>query len=160
MIILRYSVEKQLILYAYVLIIQVNTKVYLGLHIMPYSIIKEVKVRLWSKYDVHFVANNVVNILAGINGSGKTSLLPETNKLALVNINGKNLVVLIPSVDKIVIRDKRKASNALAQDLELYIFDMKTGPSTMSYRMSMNDASADKQAYNVHSGFVKITSAK
>ncbi len=46
--------------------IQVNTKVYLGLHIMPYSIIKEVKVRLWSKYDVHFVANNDVNILAGI----------------------------------------------------------------------------------------------
>lgn len=91
MIILRYSVEKQLILYAYVLIIQVNTKVYLGLHIMPYSIIKEGKVRLWSKYDVHFVANNDVNILAGINGSGITSLLPETNKLALVNINGKNL---------------------------------------------------------------------
>lgn len=112
MIILRYSVEKQLILYAYVLMllnaIQVNTKVYLGLHIMPYSIIKEVKVRLWSKYDVHFVANNDVNILAGINGSGKTSLLPETNKLALVNINGKNLVVLIPSVDKSVISKNTK----------------------------------------------------
>lgn len=112
MIILRYSVEKQLILYAYVLMllnaIQVNTKVYLGLHIMPYSIIKEVKVRLWSKYDVHFVANNDVNILAGINGSGKTSLLPETNKLALVNINGKNLVVQIPSVDKSVISKNTK----------------------------------------------------
>ena len=75
---------------------------------MPYSIIKEVKVRLWSKYDVHFVANNDVNILAGINGSGKTSLLPETNKLALVNINGKNLVVLIPSVDKSVISKNTK----------------------------------------------------
>lgn len=75
---------------------------------MPYSIIKEVKVRLWSKNDVHFVANNDVNILAGINGSGKTSLLPETNKLALVNINGKNLVVLIPSVDKSVISKNTK----------------------------------------------------
>ncbi len=75
---------------------------------MPYSIIKEVKARLWSKYDVHFVANNDVNILAGINGSGKTSLLPETNKLALVNINGKNLVVLIPSVDKSVISKNTK----------------------------------------------------
>lgn len=94
--------------HAYVLIIQVNTKVYLGLHIMPYSIIKEVKVRLWSKYDVHFVANNDVNILAGINGSGIISLLPETNKLALVNINGKNLVVLIPSVDKSVISKNTK----------------------------------------------------
>lgn len=75
---------------------------------MPYSIIKEVKVRLWGKYDVHFVANNDVNILAGINGSGKTSLLPETNKLALVNINGKNLFVLIPSVDKSVISKNTK----------------------------------------------------
>lgn len=75
---------------------------------MPYSIIKEVKVCLWSKYDAHFVANNDVNILAGINGSGKTSLLPETNKLALVNINGKNLVVLIPSVDKSVISKNTK----------------------------------------------------
>ncbi len=75
---------------------------------MPYSIIKEVKARLWSKYDVHFVANNDVNILAGINGSGKTSLLPETNKLALVNINGKNLVVLIPSADKSVISKNTK----------------------------------------------------
>lgn len=52
-------------------------KVYLGLHIMPYSIIKEVKVRLWSKYDVHFVANNDVNILAGINGSGKNPCCPK-----------------------------------------------------------------------------------
>lgn len=76
------------------------------------------------------------------------------------NIDDKNLVVLIPSVDNIVIHDKQRTSNALTLDLEFYIFDMKTGPSMMSYRISMNDTSADKQAYNVQSDFVKITSAK
>ena len=113
---------------------------------MPYSKIKEVKVHLWSNYDVHFVANDDVNVIVGINGSGKTTLLTEIYKLTLNNIDDKNQVVLIPSVDNIVIRDKRRTSNALTQDLEFYIFDMKTGPSMMSYRMSMIDASADKQA--------------
>lgn len=112
---------------------------------MPYSKIKEVEVRLWSNYDVHFVANDDVNVIVGINGSGKTTLLTEIYKLALNNIDDKNQVVLIPSVDNIVIRDKRRTSNALTQDLEFYIFDMKTGPSMMSYRMSMIDASVDKQ---------------
>lgn len=112
---------------------------------MPYSKIKEVKVRLWSNYDVHFVANDDVNIIVGINGSGKTSLLTEIKKLALGNINDKNQVVLIPSVDNIVICDKRRTCNALEQELEFYIFDIKTGPSLMSYRMSMIDAPANKQ---------------
>lgn len=113
---------------------------------MPYSKIKEVKVRLWSNYDVRFVANDDVNVIVGINGSGKTTLLTEIYKLAINNIDDKNQVVLIPSVDNIVIRDKRRTSNALTQDLEFYIFDMKTGPSMMSYRMSMIDASVDRQA--------------
>lgn len=113
---------------------------------MPYSKIKEIKVRLWSNYDVHFVANDDVNIIVGINGSGKTTLLTDIKKLALSNIDDKYLVVLIPSADNIVIRDKRRTSNALTQDLEFYIFDMETGPSMMSYRMSMVDAPADKQA--------------
>ena len=43
-------------------------------------------------------------------------------------------------------RDKRKVANALTQDLEFYMFDMKTGPSMMYYRMSMIDASPEKQA--------------
>ena len=87
-----------------------------------------------------------MNIIVGINGSGKTTLLTDIKKLALSNIDDKYLVVLIPSADNIVIRDKRRTSNALTQDLEFYIFDMKTGPSMMSYRMSMVDAPADKQA--------------
>lgn len=113
---------------------------------MSYSKIKDVKTRLWSKYDVSIIANEDVNIIVGINGSGKTTLLNEIYKLALENLEDKNQVIYVPSIDNIAMRDKRKTSNALTQDLEFYMFDMKTGPSMMYYRMSMIDASAEKQA--------------
>ena len=113
---------------------------------MSYSRIKEIKTRLWGKYDVSIIANEDVNIIVGINGSGKTTLLNEIYKLALENLEDKNQVIYVPSIDNIAMRDKRKSSNALTQDLEFYMFDMKTGPSMMYYRMSMIDASAEKQA--------------
>lgn len=112
---------------------------------MSYSKIKEIKTRLWDKYDVSIIANKDVNIIVGINGSGKTTLLNEIYKLALGNLEDKNQVIYVPSIDNIAMRDKRKTSNALTQDLEFYMFDMKTGPSMMYYRMSMIDASAEKQ---------------
>ena len=113
---------------------------------MSYSKIKEIKTRLWGKYDVSIIANEDVNIIVGINGSGKTTLLNEIYKLALGNLEDKNQVIYVPSIDNIAMRDKRKTSNALTQDLEFYMFDMKIGPSMMYYRMSMIDASAEKQA--------------
>ena len=113
---------------------------------MSYSKIKDIKTRLWGKYDVSIIFNEDVNIIVGINGSGKTTLLNEIYKLALENLEDKNQVVYVPSIDNIAMRDKRKTSNALTQDLEFYMFDMKTGPSMMYYRMSMIDASAEKQA--------------
>ena len=113
---------------------------------MSYSKIKEIKTRLWDKYDVSIIANKDVNIIVGINGSGKTTLLNEIYKLALGNLEDKNQVIYVPSIDNIAMRDKRKTANALTQDLEFYMFDMKTGPSMMYYRMSMIDASAEKQA--------------
>lgn len=113
---------------------------------MSYSKIKEIKTRLWGKYDVSIIANKDVNIIVGINGSGKTTLLNKIYKLALENLEDKNQVIYVPSIDNIAMRDKRKTSNALTQDLEFYMFDMKTGPSMMYYRMSMIDASAEKQA--------------
>ena len=113
---------------------------------MSYSKIKEIKTRLWGKYDVSIIANEDVNIIVGINGSGKTTLLNEIYKLALENLEDKNQVIYVPSIDNIAMRDKRKTSNALTQNLEFYMFDMKTGPSMMYYRMSMIDASAEKQA--------------
>ena len=113
---------------------------------MSYSKIKDIKTRLWGKYDVSIIANEDVNIIVGINGSGKTTLLNEIYKLALGNLEDKNQVIYVPSIDNIAMRDKRKTSNALTQDLEFYMFDMKTGPSMMYYRMSMIDASDEKQA--------------
>ena len=113
---------------------------------MSYSKIKEIKTRLWDKYDVSIIANKDVNIIVGINGSGKTTLLNEIYKLALGNLEDKNQVIYVPSIDNLAMRDKRKTSNALTQDLEFYMFDMKIGPSMMYYRMSMIDASAEKQA--------------
>ena len=113
---------------------------------MSYSKIKEIKTRLWDKYDVSIIANKDVNIIVGINGSGKTTLLNEIYKLALGNLEDKNQVIYVPSIDNIAMRDKRKTSNALTQDLEFYMFDMKIGPSMMYYRMSMIDASTEKQA--------------
>ena len=113
---------------------------------MSYSKINDIKTRLWGKYDVSIISNEDVNIIVGINGSGKTTLLNEIYKLALGNLEDKNQVIYVPSIDNIAMRDKRKTSNALTQDLEFYMFDMKIGPSMMYYRMSMIDASAEKQA--------------
>ena len=113
---------------------------------MSYLKIKEITTDLWGKYNVYFMANADVNIIVGINGSGKTTLLNKIYKLALGNSSDKNQVVFVPSIDNIAIRDKRKVANALTQDLEFYMFDMKTGPSMMYHRMSMIDATAERQA--------------
>ena len=111
-----------------------------------YSKLEDIRTSLWGKFNLHFKANDDVNIIVGINGSGKTTLLNEIHKIALDNIDDKNLVVFVPSIDNIAMRDKRKVTNALTQDLEFYMFDMKTGPSMMYHRMAMIDASPEKQA--------------
>ena len=103
--------------------------------------IPEVYVKLWNKYKVRFTPHPDVNIIVGINGSGKTTLLSEIEKSL-----PKGTYIYIPSIDNLETRDKRKKDTALSQDLDSYIYDMKTGPSLMYYRMSMLDASADKQA--------------
>ena len=114
--------------------------------VIMYSKLEDIRTSLWGKFNLHFKANDDVNIIVGINGSGKTTLLNEIHKIALDNIDDKNLVVFIPSIDNIAMRDKRKVTNALTQDLEFYMFDMKTGPSMMYHRMAMIDASPEKQA--------------
>lgn len=84
---------------------------------MSYSKIKEISISLWDKYNVHFKANEDVNIIVGINGSGKTTLINEIYKLALDYLDDKKQIVFMPSIDNIAIRDKRKVVNALTQDL-------------------------------------------
>ena len=115
---------------------------------MSYSKLKEIKTQLWHKYDVHFTANDDVNIIVGVNGSGKTTLLEEIFRLVYnsLGVDEKRQVVRVRSIDDFVIRDKRKTTNALTQELEHYVYDMKSGHSMMSYRMTMIDASVEKQA--------------
>lgn len=108
--------------------------------------ISEVDVTLWNRYRVKFKPNPDVNIIVGINGSGKTTLLSELEKIASKELGKDGQYVYIPSIDNLVVKDKRKNSNALSQDLDTYLYDMKTGPSLMYYRMSMLDASASLQS--------------
>ena len=98
---------------------------------------------LWNKYKVSFDPHADVNILVGINGSGKTTLLKEIENICVKTL-GEERVIYVPSVDNLVVRDGRKKGNALTQDLDSYIYNMKTGPSLMYYRMSMLDASSSK----------------
>ena len=108
--------------------------------------ISEVNIGIWNKSQVQFQANPDVNIIMGINGSGKTTFLNNLYKALLSSKDTKYNVVYIPSIDNISMRDKRKTATALSQDLEYLIYDMKTGPSLMSLRMSLIDSSAEKQA--------------
>ena len=78
---------------------------------MSYSKFKTIKGTLWNKYYVNFNANEDVNIIVGINGSGKTTLLNKIYKLALDNLEGKNRVIFVQSIDNIAMHDKRKVSN-------------------------------------------------
>lgn len=108
--------------------------------------IKDINIRIWNKQKVLFTAHSDVNIIMGINGSGKTTFLSNLYKSLTENKKDFEDIVYLPSIDNISMRDKRKTATALSQDLEYFIYDMKTGPSLMSLRMSMIDSPEDKQA--------------
>lgn len=108
--------------------------------------IRDVEVTLWDKYKVTFSPHSDVNIIVGINGSCKTTLLSEMEKIVLKAISEKCSCIYIPSIGNLIIRDKRKKETALSQDLDSYIYDMKTDPSLMYYRMSMLDAEESVQS--------------
>ncbi len=113
---------------------------------MSQSRITAVNVTIWNKRQVQFQPNPDVNIIMGINGSGKTTFLYNLYGSILGDNGNKEDVVYLPSIDNISMRDKRKTATALAQDLEYYIYDMKTGPSLMSLRMSMLDKPVAEQS--------------
>lgn len=108
--------------------------------------IKDINISIWNKQKVQFTAHSDVNIIMGINGSGKTTFLSNLYKSLTENKKDFEDIVYLPSIDNISMRDKRKTATALSQDLEYFIYDMKTGPSLMSLRMSMIDSPEDKQA--------------
>ncbi|MDE6416191.1 MAG: ATP-binding protein [Duncaniella sp.] len=108
--------------------------------------ISEINVNLWNKRNVSFVPHSDVNIIVGINGSGKTTLLNEIEKIARLRLENEESCIYIPSVDNLQARDKRQKATPLSQALDAYIYDMKSGPSLMYYRMSMLDASLSQQS--------------
>lgn len=107
--------------------------------------IKDINISIWNNRKVQFFAHLDVNIIMGINGSGKTTFLSNLYNSLTENKKDTEDVVYLPSIDNISMRDKRKTATALSQDLEYYIYDMKTGPSLMSLRMSMIDSPEKKQ---------------
>ncbi len=109
--------------------------------------ISEVHVNLWGgTNEVSFLPHPDVNIIVGINGSGKTTMLFELEKALSKKPETKGSFIYIPSVDNLATRDNRKKGTALSQDLDSYIYDMKTGPSLMYYRMSMLDATTAQES--------------
>lgn len=107
--------------------------------------LSDVNICLWDKYNVSFTPHPDVNIIVGINGSGKTTLLTEIEKAVKDVVIDADRCIYIPSVDNLIAKDGRKKSTALSQYLDSYIYDMKSGPSLMYYRMSMLDASVSVQ---------------
>lgn len=106
----------------------------------------EVDVTLWNKYKVRFKPHPDVNIIVGINGSGKTTLLSEIEKILSKNTEKNGNYIYIPSLDNLSVRDGRKKENALTQTLMNYIFYNKDTQSLMYYRMSMIDASEERES--------------
>lgn len=108
--------------------------------------VKDINISIWNNQKVQFTAHSDVNVIMGINGSGKTTFLSNLYKSLTDNKKNSEDIVYLPSIDNLAMRDKRKTATALLQDLEYFIYDMKTGPSLMSLRMSMIDSPEEKQA--------------
>ena len=95
---------------------------------MSLSRISEVNINLWNRQKVQFPAYSDVNIIMGVNGSGKTTFLKNLyESLVAKNYEQSEDIVYLPSIDNIAMRDKRKTATALAQNLEYFIYDMKMG---------------------------------
>lgn len=97
---------------------------------------------IWGGHRIEW--NNInpdVNIVVGINGMGKTTLLNA------INDKIKDNIIYIRSTDNIPMRDKRRESkaNALTQELEYYFYDTKNGPSLMQMRAASYDLPSEEQ---------------
>ena len=93
--------------------------------------INEFSASIWENHKINWKEIKPdVNIIVGINGKGKTTLLDRIYK----QYSKDSDCIYIRSIDNIALRDKRKVDNALSQELEYYLFDTKVGPSLMTRR--------------------------
>lgn len=110
---------------------------------------------LWQRWNIVWDnINKQMNILVGINVSGKTTLLnlmyeyyttarsagKEANIDATpAQLDGDVRVVYLKSLDNYSQKDKRKKGNALLQELEHVVYQNKDNFSFFNYRMEMLD---------------------
>lgn len=104
--------------------------------------------KMWGRINLHWTnLNNDVNILVGINGCGKTTLLnliysyyseQKTNKKTAESLSGNEIVspiTYIRSFDVPVTSKKKVAESILLQDLKNIINQNGEGTSFFDYRM-------------------------
>ena len=123
---------------------------------MEKDYIKRIDIKgLWGKKDISW--NNIrqdVNIVVGINGSGKTTMLNMMegyyNEDSKILKKYKGVVVGMPQAGEVYpityirsydvpVADKRKSESTLMQELNYAVFQNKEGCSFFNYRMKMLD---------------------
>ena len=88
---------------------------------MAQIILNHIDIEIWNKRHVQFQPHSDVNIIMGINGSGKTTFLKNLYQSLSDDKERKEHIIYLPSIDNIAMRDKRKTATALSQDLDYYI---------------------------------------
>lgn len=91
---------------------------------MKQIILNHIDVEIWNNLHVQFQPYSDVNIIMGSNGSGKTTFLRNLYQSLAEDKESKDHIIYLPSIDNIALRDKRKTSNALSQELDYYIYDI------------------------------------
>lgn len=122
--------------------------------------LKEFKTTIWENTQVEW--NDIhpdVNIIVGINGKGKTTLLEAIYE----KVKTSGDCIYVRSVDNLLMRDKRRENraNALTQELEYYFYDTKTGPSLMKMRADSYDSAANmiEKVKEYESQFIETVNA-
>lgn len=108
--------------------------------------IETLKSPLWDGISIEWTTVHPdVNIVVGVNGSGKTTMLENIYKT--YKDNGGNIIYL-RSIDNTPLRDKRLRDNALMQELNQYVYDLKKTPSLFRYRMRQLDIPGEAELIN------------
>lgn len=118
--------------------------------------IETLKTTLWNGIGIEWSkVHPNVNIVVGVNGSGKTTMLEKIYK---TYIDKNENIIYLRSIDNTPIRDKRLRDNALMQELNQYVYDLKKTSSLFRYRMRQLDSPDEADVINARiKEFLAIT---